>query len=179
MALLTAGNVFVGAGYTLIVIVIAQQRHATPTIIGLIFSIGGVGGILGAAATPWVRRRFSFRQIVVGTMWLFALLWLPLVTTPAPLMLGLITAALFFIAPLYNVVYVSLRLALTPDALQSRVNSVARLIGFGLAPLGWALTGILLEHTGPRFTTLLCTVGLGLLALVGTVNPHIRDADPH
>jgi hypothetical protein len=47
------------------------------------------------------------------------------------------------------------RLALTPDALQGRVNSIARLISFGLAPLSIALTGILLQsvfcidwHTG-------------------------------
>lgn len=178
ISLLTGGNVFFGAGYTLIVIIVAQQHHASDTKIGLIFGIGGVGGILGALVVGRVQRRFSFAQIIVSILWLYPLLWLPLATLPSPLMLGLITATLFFIGPFYNVVNISERLAITPDTLQSRVNSVARLISLGFAPLGLVLTGLLLQYSGPQVTILLSVGGQVLLALIATLMPHILHPSP-
>ena len=178
MALVTSGNIFSGAGFPLIVIVIAQSHHASAVTIGLIFSIGGVGGIVGAAIVGQVQRRFSFAQVIICTLWLYVILWLPLAVLPSPFVLGLATALLFFIGLFYNVVYVSRRLAMTPDALQSRVNSVARLIGLGFSPLGLALTGLLLQYYGPQLTVLLSVGVQALLALLATINPHIRSALP-
>ncbi len=178
MALLTGGNVFFGAGQALIVIVVAQHHHASAATIGLIFGIGGLGGILGALVVSRVQQRFSFAQMIVSVLWLYAAFWLPLALLPSPPVLGLILALLFFIGPFYNVVYVSRRLAMTPDALQSRVNSVARLVGMGLAPLGLALTGLLLQYSGPQVTILLSVGGQVLLALVASLNPHIRRTRP-
>ncbi len=170
MALLTGGNVFCGAGFTLIVIVIAQQQHASAATIGLIFGIGGIGGILGSLMAGLVQRRFSFAEVIVGVLWLYVVFWLALVALPAPLVLGLITALLFFIGPFYNEAYVSRRLAMTPDGLQSRVNSVARLIGLGFSPLGLSLTGALLQYSGPQMTILLSVGGQVFLALVAMVS---------
>jgi hypothetical protein len=45
------------------------------------------------------------------------------------------------------------------DALQSRVNSVARLIGLGFSPLSLALTGWLLQYSTPQVTILLSVGG--------------------
>ncbi len=178
MALLTCVNVFSGGGYLLIVIVMAQQRHASDATIGLIFATGGLGAVLGSLASSHVQQRFSFAQIIVGVLWLYVVLWLPLVALPSPLLLGLITALLSFIGPFYNVTNIGRRLAITPDALQSRVNSVARLIGLGLWPLGQALTGILLQYSGARMT-ILFSIGIQvLLALAATLTPHIRNAPP-
>lgn len=178
MALLTAGNIFFGAGQPLIVIVVAQQHHASATIIGLIFGIAGIGSILGSLVVGRVHQRVSFAQMIVSLLWLYAALWLPLALLPSPPVLGLILALLFFIGPFYNVTYVSRRLAMTPDVLQSRVNSVARLLGLGFAPLGLALTGLLLQYGGPELTILLSVGGQVLLALAATLNPHIRRAGP-
>jgi predicted MFS family arabinose efflux permease len=133
MALITAVNVFCGAGYTLIVIVIAQQEHALNAAIGLILSIGGVGSILGSFVVGRLKQHFSFAQLIVGTLWLYVAFWLLLAFRPPVFFLGIVTALLYFIGPFYNVTNVSCRLAMTPDALQSRVNSVARLIGLGFS----------------------------------------------
>ncbi len=171
MALLTSGNIFFGAGQPLIVIVVAQQHHASAATIGL----GGVGGILGSLIVGWVQRRFSFAQVIVSVLWLDVAFWLPLAALPSPLVLGLLIALLFFIGPFYNVTYISRRLAMTPDALQSRVNSVARLVALGFSPLGLALAGFLLQYSGPQVTILLSMGGQALLA---TVNPYLRNARP-
>jgi len=178
MALLTSGNIFFGAGQPLIVIVVAQQHHASAATIGLIFGLGGVGGILGSLIVGWVQRHFSFAQVIVSVLWLDVAFWLPLAALPSPLVLGLLIALLFFIGPFYNVTYISRRLAMTPDALQSRVNSVARLVALGFSPLGLALTGFLLQYSGPQVTILLSVGGQALLALVATVNPYLRNARP-
>jgi hypothetical protein len=55
---------------------------------------------------------------------------------------------------------------------------VARLIALGFSPLGLALTGFLLQYSGPQVTILLSVGGQALLALVATVNPHLRNARP-
>lgn len=178
MAFITGVNVFCGAGYTLIIIIIAQLHHAPDSVIGLIFGFGGAGGILGSVLVGPAQKRLSFAQIIVGTLWITALFWFALVALPEPILLGLITALLFFMVPFYNTAYISYRLALTPDALRGRVNSVARLIAFGFSPLGLALTGISLQYAGPRITVLIAVGVQALLALVATLNGAIRRARP-
>lgn len=178
MAFITGVNVFCGAGYTLIIIIIAQLHHAPDSVIGLIFGFGGAGGILGSLLVGPIQKRLNFAQIIVGTLWLTALFWFALVALPEPILLGLITAALFFIVPFYNAVYIGYRLALTPDALRGRVNSVARLIAFGFSPLGLALTGISLQYAGARITVLLVVGVQAFLALVAMLNGAIRHARP-
>lgn len=84
MALLTSANIFFGAGSTLIGIVIAQSYHASDAVIGLIFSAAGLGGILGSALAGRVLRMFSFAQVVLGVLWLYALLWFPMILLPSP-----------------------------------------------------------------------------------------------
>jgi hypothetical protein len=61
---------------------------------------------------------------------------------------------------------------------QGRVNSVFRLIAFGGQPLGYALTGLLIQGIGVNQTILIDAAILILLALLATVNKHVRNAQP-
>jgi len=178
MAILTGGNNLVSSGYVLIIIVLAQNMHASSFIIGVIFAIGGIGGILGAVIAPFIHKHTSFSQSIIGTSWIFALA-LPLyIIAPNPAVLGIVTALFFIAGPIYNVVQFSYRSALIPDELQGRVNSVFRLIAFGGQPLGLALTGILIQSIGVVQTILISTVVMVLLALAATINKHVRHAQP-
>jgi len=178
MAILTGGNNLISAGYILIIIVLAQNMHASSFTIGIIFAIGGIGGILGAIVGPFIQKRFSFGQVIIGTSWAFAVA-MPLYTiAPNPIVLDIVPAAAFISGPVYNVVQFSYRSALIPDELQGRVNSVFRLIAFGGQPLGLALTGLLIQSVGVIQTVLIASVGLVLLALAATVNKHVRSAKP-
>jgi hypothetical protein len=60
--------------------------------------------------------------------------------------------------------------------LQGRVNSVFRLIAFGGQPIGLALTGILLQSFGPLATILVLAVPQVVLAVLVTMNRHVREA---
>lgn len=165
--------------YVLIIIVVAQeQMHASPEVVGLIFTIGGIGGIVGAVLAPWVQKRMRFATVIIGTMWVWTLLFPFYVLAPNPLWLGLVVAITFVLGPLYNVVQMSYRLALIPDELQGRVNSVFRLVAFAGQPIGLAITGFLLEAFNPLVTVLAFMALQAAITLVATVNPHVRHAKP-
>ena len=178
IAILTGGYNLISSGDVLIIIVLAQRQHASSFTIGLIFAVGGIGGVIGAIVAPFFQRRLSFGQAIIGTSWLFALFMPFYAIAPNPLVLGLITAGAFISGPIYNVVQFSYRSALIPDELQGRVNSVFRLIAFGGQPLGLALTGVLIQNVGVIQTVLICSAGLVLLAIAATVNTHVRNARP-
>jgi hypothetical protein len=92
--------------------------------------------------------------------------------------LGVISALSYLKGPVYNVVQFSYRIALIPDELQGRVNSTFRLLAFGFNPLGAALSGILLEHVGATPTILLFSLWFLTLAILTTLNTHVRNARP-
>jgi hypothetical protein len=68
------------------------------------------------------------------------------------------------------------RLALIPDALQGRVNSVFRLVAQGMRPLGLALTGVLIENWGVAGTLVALCGWLAVIAVLTTLNSHVRHA---
>ena len=65
MAFLTGGLNLVNAAVPLVVIVLAKQMGASDVEIGLIFSIGGIGGIVGSLIGGQIQKRFSFGQVII------------------------------------------------------------------------------------------------------------------
>jgi predicted MFS family arabinose efflux permease len=178
MAFLTGSINLANAGTGLIIIVLAQEMGARPVDIGLIFSIGGIGGVLGSLVGGQVQKRFSFGRVIVCLMWIDAVLFPLYALAPAYLLLGVVFALMYFIGPVYNVVQFSYRLALIPDALQGRVNSSFRLLAFGMMPIGAALAGWLIERVGAPATVMAFTAWFALLAIMTTLNRHVREAPP-
>jgi MFS family permease len=178
IAILTGGYNLVFSGFTLIVIILAQDRHASSFSIGLILATGGIGAVLGALIAPSIQRRFSFAQVIIGTTW-FSTVMIPLfIIAPSLILLGLLMTITFLTGPIYNVVQMSYRMAIIPDELQGRVNSMFRLIAFSGQPLGLALTGIFIQWIGVVATLLVCSVGMIAFAVAATVNTPIRTARP-
>ncbi|MDQ2902112.1 MAG: MFS transporter [Ktedonobacteraceae bacterium] len=178
IAFLTGGFNLLGSGIVLVVIVLAQHQGASSTTIGIIFSIAGIGSILGSLVGGFIQKRFRFGTVMIILCWLPVLLWPLYAIVPNVFLLGVVTAGLLCIGPIYNVVQFSYRLALIPDELQGRVNSVFRLIAFGFIPLGQALAGFLLQSIGTTSTILLITAVSLLLAITTTLQPLVRHARP-
>ncbi len=158
----------IGSGIVLLVIVLAQHLHASTLAIGLILAIEGIGSILGAFIGSPIKKRFSFRQGVLGTLWLWALLWPLIAIAPNVIVLGAILAAMNMVLTIYDVIQFSYRLALIPDELQGRVNSVFRLILFCGDTLGLTLIGVLISAFGAVTTVLIYGVCVVLLAAFST-----------
>ena len=178
MAFLTGGMNLVGAATPLIVIILAKQLGASDIEIGLIFSIGGIGGIVGSLIGGQIQKRFTFGQVIVAVIWAQALLFPLYLLVPRFALLGVVYALIYMTGPIYNVVQFSYRLALIPDALQGRVNSTFRLLAFGFIPLGAAMSGFLLDRIGAAATVGVFAALYVVLAVMTIFNQHVRGARP-
>ena len=175
MALITGVSNGVQAAIPLLLIVLAQQRGASESQIGLVFSLAGVGGMVGALVGGVAQRRLSFGVVIVGTLVVQALLFPLLGIAAGAWTLGLVFGAMQFFGPIYNVVQFSYRIARIPDALQGRVNSSFRLIAFVLNPVGALVCGVLIERAGAGWALGFFAVVLVALAAYAALDPVIRD----
>ncbi len=175
---LTGGLNFVWAGFPLLVIVLAQRQGATPFAIGLLFAVQGIGAIVGSIAAVQLQQRIRYGPAIIGSVSAWAVVWPLLALAPNPALLAVVTGLLAISGPLYDVVQFSYRLSLIPDELQGRVNSVFRLLAFGFQPIGFALTGVLIEKVGPGTTVLVFFAAMLLLAVMTALNSHVRHARP-
>ena len=178
MAFLNSGWSAFGFGFSLMVIVLAQGQHLSPTFIGILFAIGGVSSIFGASIAPLIQKRLRYGQAIIGLWWLYVLVWLLVAFVHTPIALGAIVACFFLVDSIYNIVQFSYRLALIPDELQGRVNSAFRLISYSLRPVGIALTGVLMQSLGSMQTAIIFALILLVLAIIASLNTHIRKAPP-
>jgi MFS family permease len=154
-------NFFSGVAAAVEVVFLVRQVHATPGVIGLLFTMAGVGGVLGAlVAGPLARRFGGARATIIGIVGNVGGLLVPL-TMPGPGLL-LFGAGLFFVsfsAVVYNVNQVSFRQRLCPDRLLGRMNASMRFVVWGVLPLGGLLGGVLGSVAGLRPTLWIGYVG--------------------
>ena len=178
MALLTGGLNLVLAGVPLLVIVLAKRLGAGDAQIGVIFSLAGIGGIVGSLLGARIQRRFRFGQVIVATLVIECLLFPLYAVVPSYFLLAAVAGGSSLLGPIYNVVQFSYRLSIIPDDLQGRVNSVFRLLAFGFIPLGAALSGVLIEQLGVLQAVVVFEAVFVLLAAATAANRHVRDAAP-
>jgi predicted MFS family arabinose efflux permease len=178
IAFLTGSFNLLSAGNLLVIIALAKPMHASAFAIGVIFSIAGIGGIVGSIVAAPLQKRLRFPVVIIGTTLIGMALWPPLIFAPNIWWLGAISAVSFLTGPIYNVTQFSYRLALIPDALQGRVNSVFRLLAFGGQPVGLALTGLALENIGADNTIWIIFAGFVVMSLATILNKHVRGARP-
>jgi predicted MFS family arabinose efflux permease len=176
MGMLTGALNFINAATPLVLIVLAKRLGAEDAAIGAVFSAIGVGGVVGSLVGGRLAKRFTFGQVIIAVIWLEAILFPLYAVMPSFLLLGLVAGAIYFLSPIYNVVQFSYRVAIIPDHLQGRVNSVFRLLAFGFMPAGAAAAGVLLERLSPVTTVIVLTSWIVVFALVTTLNRHVRQA---
>ncbi len=153
--------------------------HASPGAIGLVFALGGLGGVLGAlAAGPVARRVGGARATVLGIACNVGALLMPL-TVPGPglLLFGAGMLIVGFAAVIYNVNQVSFRQRLCPDRLLGRMNATMRFVVWGVLPVGALIGGSLGSVIGLRPTLWVGAAGEALaeLWLVASPMRTMRD----
>jgi MFS family permease len=148
-----------------VVVLARRDLELEPAGIGLLFSVAGSGGLSAAAITPWLRRRVPLGWHMISVVGVHALALGLVAVAPS---IWLIVVGLFvagMMETMTGIVQVSYRLALIPDALQGRVNSVYRLLSFGSMSLGAVAGGILIDLYGPRVTMGAIAAWIGAMAL--------------
>ena len=168
------GN-FVAPGLLLTLVVVGRRQGLSAGEIGLLSAVLGGALLIGALASPLVRRKLSIRQILLLELWTWSAVWL-FVIWPNAYVLTAAMVPFGLAAPVTDSVVVAYRVALTPDRLLGRVESVRSSISLLAAPLGPLVAGLLLTSTSARLTVAVFTaIGLGL-ALWGTLSPSLRNA---
>jgi MFS family permease len=123
--------------------------------IGLIFTLGTLGFVAGAAVTQRIERRLGIGPSIVGGAVLCGAgtLIVPL-ATPDTAWEGLIAWGIVcgFGGVIYNITARSLMQAITPDRLLGRVIATNRTIVWGVIPVGSFVGGILGSAIGLRPT---------------------------
>ncbi|MFD2419031.1 MFS transporter [Amycolatopsis pigmentata] len=155
-------NLFGLAYSSMMTIYLANWLRLTPAVIGLVMSVSGAGGIVGAL----VARRLSHLVGQGPLMWLSMLVGMPfLVVLPLVHNVSWVWAAAVAYAiavccmVVMNIVQGTVRQTITPPALLGRVSSTFRFLTWGTSPVGAVLGGLLGSSIGPRATLLVAAVG--------------------
>ena len=172
-ALLYAIGNFLVPAMLLVVVVAGRRQGLTSLEIGLLSGTVGAGTLVGSLASPIFRRLLGVRAILLMELWTWLGSWI-FVIWPNAFLLAAVLVPFGIAAPVTDSVVVGYRIAMTPDALLGRVESVRSSISLLVSPLGPLAAGLLLESVSARTTVaLLAVVGLAL-AVWGTLSPAIR-----
>jgi predicted MFS family arabinose efflux permease len=150
-----------------LVVIVAGTRHGgSAPEIGAALAFMGVGGLVGALIATRLARILSVRQVLVGSLATVTIL-LPLVAMiQQPVLIGVVYGAMFVPFPTWNAVIGAYQLAVVPDRLQARVQSVTTLMHLGSVPLAALVVGLALERTS---TAPVVAVLTGLMAVAVVV----------
>jgi MFS family permease len=133
------------------IVVIGLVLHAqenlglSAQVFGLVLAGGAIGGIFGSLLGERIVRALgpvrSMQWMLAVSVPAFAVIAL----AQGPLTLAVILAVMEFTGLVWNIVSVSTRQRMVPDALRGRVNSLYRLLAWGMMPVGLILSGLIVR----------------------------------
>ena len=167
-----AGLLFTSLG--LVTLVLATELGATPVQIGLVFTIAGSGGLLGALLTPRVVRLLDTPVILIGYVWIASVAALLLLVAQSVWLLGIIGALAFLPLPAVNTAITAGVVGEAPDGVQGRAVSATMQLTTLFHPIGPALAGVLIEAVGIRTAVAAYGAAFVLLAVAVTLTPVLR-----
>jgi predicted MFS family arabinose efflux permease len=174
-AFLYGGGNFAIPGVLFVVLVLGKRHGLTGGEIGLLLAAFGVCTLLGSLASPLFRRALSMRAILLLELWA----WLGTIAFLVSPNVYVLLASILPLAvtlPVTDSVVEGYRVAITPDRILGRVESVRSNVSALLLPLGPLLAGFLLESISARATVAVFTAWMLGLAVYGTLSPSIRNA---
>jgi hypothetical protein len=168
------GN-FLIPGVLLVLVVVGRDQGLSPGGVGVLVALFGAGTLVGSVASPLLRRALSVRAILLLELWTWLATW-AFVVRPSVYVLLVALVPLSIAAPVTDSVVVGYRVAMTPERLIGRVESVRSNISLLLAPLGPLVAGLLLSAVSARATVAAFALAGLALAVAGTLSPAIRAA---
>lgn len=168
---------FTALGLLFCIVVIGQSEGLSGGVIGLLTGLFAASVVVGSFLSPAVRRALSVHAVLILEVWVWLgcavfLLW----PHAAVLALGLVPVGLA--VPSTDSVVNGYRIAITPDRLLGRSESVRSAIALSAASLAPLAAGFLLQHSSPRWTVGFFTAWALALALWATASPALRDPPP-
>ncbi|MDQ5825602.1 MAG: MFS transporter [Chloroflexota bacterium] len=179
----TAANFVLAVHTTLRILYATRELGLEPALLGLIFALGGVGGLPAALLVGRVTRRFGVGPTIVAADLIMGVggLLFPIAVGPLPFVVGVLVLGMLLSslgAMTYIITVGSLRQSITPHRLQGRVSASARFISRSAYPVGAIVGGLLGEWLGLRLTLGLASAGSLLVTLFLWLSPIGRLREP-
>ena len=165
---------FAAAGIPLTMIVLAKRHGISSTGVGALIALTGAATLCGSLASPFLRRLFPMRAILLSEYWTAAV-YAVFIAVPNVYVLAAAFAVHAFTFPNTDSAVAAYSYLLIPDRLLGRAMSASSTIRVAAGPLGPLAAGLLLTHSTPRITVLVLAAPVVVAALLGTLSPSMRD----
>jgi MFS family permease len=162
-------------GQAILVLLATQTLHVSSRGYGFLLAATAVGSVLGGLVNPPLTRRLGLLPSLIIGGGIDAAVFVGIGLAPGPAVAAALLAGQGFAVTMWNVVTVSLRQRVVPSALLGRVNSVYRMIGWGLMPAGALAGGFVANAAGLRAPYVVAGVLCGLSMLAAL--PFLLSAD--
>jgi len=177
-------NLFAGGAQAITVLFLVRVVHVQAGVVGLLLSVGALGGLAGAILARRMIRLFGDGRTMVLAAVVEALSALLVPATEqgwrlALFCLGQAIASMAIVA--FNVVASSYRQEIVPARLMGRVIAANRMVTWGALPIGAFSAGALASNLGVRTALWILAAGLSLaplsLALAGVATLRTLPRD--
>jgi hypothetical protein len=164
---------FTAPGLLFCLIVIGEAQGLRGGALGLLTAAFAVGVLLGSLISPALRRVLSVRAVLLLEIWCWTacavfLIW------PSVYVLAASLLPVGIAIPSTDSVVNGYRMAITPDRLLGRSESVRNALSLSISSLAPLVAGLLLEHTTARWTIAFFTAWALALAIWGTRSDALR-----
>lgn len=170
-------NFFSNVAFSILVLYLVRELDFSPQLLGLAFSLGAIGSLVGALLANRAAARFGVGPTIVGSAFMFGPAALLVAIAPPDLAPAFVAASGFvggFGGAIYNINQLSLRQAITPERMQGRMNATMRFIVWGTIPFGSIAGGFLGGLVGLHATIWIGAIG-GLFAFLPVLFSPVRE----
>lgn len=160
-------NLFFQMVMIALILHVQENLHLTSSTYGLILAAGAVGGILGGLTGQHIVRLLGPAKAAQWSLFSSAPAFAAMAVAPGPLSLALALIVFEFFSLVWNTISVSTRQRTIPNELLGRVNSIYRLLAWGMMPLGLLLSGLIVRLLDGPLTRASALVAPFWVAVVG------------
>jgi MFS family permease len=161
-------------GQAILVLLATVTLHVGTRGYGLLLAATAVGSVIGGLVSPKLTARLGMLPSLVIGGAIDAAVFVGIGLAPDAAVAAVLLAGQGFAVAIWNVVTVSLRQQIVPARLLGRVNSVYRMLGWGLMPAGALAGGFVAHAAGLRAPYVVGGALCGLSLLVAL--PLLRVA---
>jgi MFS family permease len=173
----STSNLFSALMFAVFLLYQVRVLHFSAGLIGVVFMVGNIGFLIGAALCARITKTFGLGRTIVGSIVVAAVGAFFIAMAPRQGAVPWFIAGQLLMSvgiPVYNINQVSFRQAITPHAIQGRMNATMRFIVWGTMPIGSLLGGALGAAVGLHATLWIGAIG-GALAILPVALTPVRS----
>lgn len=173
IGMIAASNL-VATGAPIALIILAHRQGLSAAAIGGFIAIQGAALLVGSTLSPFLRRLFPMRAILLSEFWM-ALVYIAFLVYPNVYVLAGCISLHAFWFPNTDSAIAAYSYTLIPDRLLGRAMAASNTLRAASAPLGPLLAGLLLAHASPQVAIAALAAPVVVAAILGTLSDSIRN----